>query len=138
MWGACWEVELRDPSIPISPCGIDVSQFVRTHVWQLGTIESVQPQLIVSSSVINDNSPIGVNRPLVKVGNDVCDCGTWVLNLYSAVGGERICRDGSVVVEPVGTVLPPNDSLNTRWVGSVGFVSVGGFLKETVIGAGEC
>lgn len=92
---------------------------IATHVWQLGTIESVQPQLVVSSSVVDNNSPIGVNRPLIKVGNNVCDCCTWVLDLYSTVGWERIGRNGSIVVETVCTMLPPNDSLDTRWVGCV-------------------
>lgn len=90
--------------------------------------------MVVSSSVVDDNPPIGIDRPLIIVGNDVCDCGTWVLNLYSTIGWERVCRNGTVVVETVCTVLPPNDSLDTRWVGSVGLVSVGRLLKETVIG----
>jgi hypothetical protein len=30
-------------------------------------------------------------------------------------------------------VVPPNDSLDTGWVGCVGFVSVCGFLKESLV-----
>jgi hypothetical protein len=30
-------------------------------------------------------------------------------------------------------VVPPNDSLDTGWVGCVGFVSVCGFLEESLV-----
>lgn len=69
-----------------------------THVWQLGTVESVQSQLIVSGRVVDNDSPVGIERELVVVGNDIRDCSTRVLDLDTSVSGEWRERDRSVVV----------------------------------------
>lgn len=108
-----------------------------THVWQLGAVETVEPQLVVARSVIDRDSPIGKLRPLVIVGNDVGDGRTGVLNLYSTVGSKGRERDRAIVVQTVCAVLPPDNGLDTRWVGGIGFVSVVGLLKVSVIGAGR-
>lgn len=79
-------------------------------------------------------APTGIVFRLIVVGDCVCVCRAWILNLDSTVRSDGCQSNRVVCVDGVIAVLPDDNCLNTMRLGAVCIEPVLCFLVEAVIG----